>query len=500
MYSTHNHPLGKRVKLILALAVLLLLPTFADAQTEKVKLSSRQMTISEALSEINQQTGYRFALNRSKFNISRNVTFTAVEASVAELVEQMLAGSGYSYVLAADKYLLLVPADKQKDGSPVEIIDADRSSLAYVRSKPVKSDGKTDEDWDTILRQVGDSLILFRFVPGQALFYSPYRGNDESIARMSSLIEANREDILAGRKMVRVNGYCTSYETSTENLQVAKERSNHVKSRFIVYDGMKEENYRTFNSGKSWNGFSDIVTVVFLDTYPNQSEPANVVSEPEPTPVAEPEAAPKEEPQVVQTQEPAVSEPAPVAVVPSATEFRPMLGIKTNLLTWASIMPDFKHYNTYVPNLEVEYYFADKWSVAASGAYADWSAGGNKYFAVSDWSVEPRYWFNNDGRFRWFYAGVYGQMGDYDNQNLHIDDFGNTGDYFGGGVSLGAMIPLGNRFGFELGIRGGYLNRELKAYSYSTEDAAYYLESKETKNEWGIMGIKASLLFRIGRK
>ena len=109
-----------------------------------------------------------------------------------------------------------------------------------------------------------DTAILFRFVPGNRIFYSPYRGNDEAIRLAAQLIERHRAEIESGKAYVLIRGFCGSFPTRQENLAAAKERSNHVKSWFIVHHGMKEEYYRTGNSTYSYKGIKDVVALVGL--------------------------------------------------------------------------------------------------------------------------------------------------------------------------------------------------------------------------------------------
>lgn len=212
---------------------------------------------------------------------------------------------------------------------------------------------------------------------------------------------------------------------------------------------------------------------------------------------AEPEQAepPAQTAQPEQPAEPVQPEPS---VTPEAKPkpFRPIIAVKTNLLYWATVMPDFHSY-TFVPNLEIEWFFKDRWSLAGTGNYAKWGHGDNEYFGISSWSIEPRWWCKGDGQYRWLYIGAYGQVGDYDVQNDRVDRDGNTGNLWGAGLSVGAVIPFSKRWGLEIGIRGGYRHGEVRAYSY--EAPAYFFDYEATDNHWGITGIKASLYFRFGK-
>lgn len=190
---------------------------------------------------------------------------------------------------------------------------------------------------------------------------------------------------------------------------------------------------------------------------------------------------------------------ADVSAVPvqrSGNVFRPVIAVKTNLLEWAGVMPDFRHY-TFVPNLEVEWFFRDRWSLSGKGSYIKRSYGGDKFFAMSSWSIEPRLWIWGNSRFRWLYLGAYGQIGDYDVQNSRTVFTGATGRFWGTGLSLGAAIPFTDRLGVDIGLRGGYRHSTVRDYSH--EIGGDYLERTGTDNHWGITGINVSLYWRFGK-
>lgn len=178
------------------------------------------------------------------------------------------------------------------------------------------------------------------------------------------------------------------------------------------------------------------------------------------------------------------------------SNFTPKVAVKTNVFYWFGMMPDFKHYS-FLPNLEVEWFFMPRWSVVFSGAYSKWEAGKEKFFGVSSWSIEPRFWLGRYGKTEVF-VGAYAQAGDFDNQNLHIDEFGNTGDFYGGGLSIGVYIPLGKQWGAELGIRIGYEYTETDIYSQ--ENQHYIRDYTHTGSKWKITGINASVSYRFGKK
>jgi len=186
----------------------------------------------------------------------------------------------------------------------------------------------------------------------------------------------------------------------------------------------------------------------------------------------------------------------------------PIFAIKTNLLPWAGITPDFKR-TTFMPNLEGEVYFGDRWSVSASALYANWKySGGEKFWGYTAYSVEPRVWIKGDGLFRGFYVGVYGQAGDFNEQKGRIDTEGTetttnvTGDYWDAGISAGYMLPLSKHWCAELSLRGGYRSASYDKYTRSvTPDKIFHYDDNLSgkKNQFTLTGVRINIVYRIGR-
>lgn len=236
--------------------------------------------------------------------------------------------------------------------------------------------------------------------------------------------------------------------------------------------------------------FPELRSSIAATLYLRREKLPEPAPEPEPAPTPEIQTEPQSGPKPVQT------EPAVIPAEPAEKVFRPLIAIKTNLLYWATAMPDFHSY-TYVPNLEAEWFFSDRWSLSGTGNYTNRGYGNGEFFGISSWSLEPRWWFNGDGLYRWFYLGVYGQVGDYDVKNPRTEPDGRTGNLWGTGLSFGVAIPFTNRLGLELGLRGGYRHSDVKIYSVEAPD--YFLDRKTQDDHWGVTGIKASLYFRFGK-
>ena len=195
---------------------------------------------------------------------------------------------------------------------------------------------------------------------------------------------------------------------------------------------------------------------------------------------------------------------------PSGT--RPFnLSIKTNLLPWCTLAPSVMLGNgpvefnkgSFMPNLELEYCFGERWSVDASFLYSYYTYGSDpdNLWGVSSLTLEPRFWLKGDDRFRWLWVGAFGQYGDFDVRGEKISSdglYGRTGKFASGGLAIGCMVPLGAGFCMEAALQAGY--RSVfggEKYRYDKVDDKNYQES--LFNATGMMiGFRLSIVYRIG--
>lgn len=81
----------------------------AQAQERTVSLPSHEISIRDALREIESQTGYRFALGHSNFDLSRVVTLAGSEDTVGSILGQLLKESNRTYRMGSDGQILIIP-------------------------------------------------------------------------------------------------------------------------------------------------------------------------------------------------------------------------------------------------------------------------------------------------------------------------------------------------------------------------------------------------------
>lgn len=346
-----------------------------------------------------------------------------------------------------------------------------------------------------------DSVILFRFVPGKLMFYSPFKGNDKSIAAAEQLIERHREEITSGNAWIFIQGFCGSYGSQKENLRAAKNRTNQVKSWFITHYGMKEEYYRTRNSSRSYQGIRDVVALMgirYAEGYDPLAKERTLQARRDSLErlradsLAALELARREQMRLdslrqaeeLRRQRIADSLAATNAIPERVYTSTPWY-IKSNLIYDVLLMP----------SLEVEYRFNERWSAAVEGNMAWWhNDGKHKYYQLATIIPEARYWFKPQGSRRGHYVGLFGGGGWYDLENGNTGYRGTAGMV---GASYGYMFPIGKHFAFEAGIGVGFMTTKYE--EYLPIDGHYvYLQTNRT-NYVGPLKLKFAFVWNIGR-
>jgi len=173
------------------------------------------------------------------------------------------------------------------------------------------------------------------------------------------------------------------------------------------------------------------------------------------------------------------------------------IGVKTNALLFAGLLPDGSMYSP-VANGAVEVYFMDRFSAQVSFACAMPYNKGDKYnlFGMVNLEVEPRWWLWGNSRFNGLYAGVYGQYGDFDVSIKEKLEDNSTGSFYGGGISVGWLQPLWRGLYVEAGVQAGYRNDTVDVYEF-TPGKPYKRLGTYTLNSFTLQGINLSVGYRF---
>lgn len=159
------------------------------------------------------------------------------------------------------------------------------------------------------------------------------------------------------------------------------------------------------------------------------------------------------------------------------------LAIKTNLLYDIALLP----------NLEVEWRFNDKWSVALEGGVAWWGRySNNRSYRLAMISPEVKRWIRPRAPWHGFYVGLFAGGGLYDFQK---GSPGYRGEGVMGGLSVGYMWPLSRCLSFEAAVGAGYMFTRYKEYKPISGHHVY--QRTKDINYFGPLKVKFSLVWRL---
>ena len=232
-----------------------------------------------------------------------------------------------------------------------------------------------------------DTVYTFRFVTDKDMFYVPFSGNDKELARLEECVERYRQDILAGKIPLHVDGYSAAGESEADNLAMAKVRSNRVKSELIIRQGLTEECFVTKNHSGSGDYVTVRISVPKVATAVQKDERQQAGQESADT---QQEQRGTEESRFVAEQVRADSMVVvhPEAYVPAETTGTAAeetsgtdsytLSLCANLLRWATLTPD----------LGLEWRVSPSWGILVNGSWTSWSWN-DKDRRYALWEVMP---------------------------------------------------------------------------------------------------------------
>ena len=156
--------------------------------------------------------------------------------------------------------------------------------------------------------------------------------------------------------------------------------------------------------------------------------------------------------------------------------------LKTNLLYDAALLP----------NLELEWFINDRWSVSFEGDVAWWKPEFNRVYRLMVLSPEVRYHIKPRAPWHGMYVGLMAGGGMYQLENRHD---GYRGEGGMGGLTFGYMWPVGKHLLFDAEIGAGYMYTRYKVYE-SRDEHKLYMRTK-TLNYFGPLKAKFSIAWRF---
>lgn len=172
--------------------------------------------------------------------------------------------------------------------------------------------------------------------------------------------------------------------------------------------------------------------------------------------------------------------------------FSSNLALKTNALYDLALLP----------NIGVEWAFANRWSVSADWMYAWWSHdSSHRYWRAYGGNLELRHWLakRTSRRLKGHHVGAYAGALVYD------VEFGGTGyqsakwNYMAG-LSYGYSIPIAKRLNIDFNIGIGYLWGNYYKYDYNEDAGLYFWEQTKKRRWFGPTRVECSLVWLLGKQ
>ena len=374
-------------------------------------------------------------------------------------------------------------------------------------------------------QELPDSTRLFRFVPGDDMFYVPWNGNGEALDALLDSLRPYAPQLEAGQMYLCVSSYAPTGNDSIPSGRMGYLRNSRVKSAFITMGGLTEEMFvtdRVFSSPYEVGGkaLRDVVTVMWpasiekiaaiagaeaaarVEAYNRGlSQPETVTTPEQPEADTAVQTEPQAEPiSPMETEETAQTEtvtlPETVAEI-AAAEMEPQqteipadspagtetptgyhLSLRANLLRWATLTPD----------LGLEWRICPSWGILVNGSWTSWTwSDKDRRYAL--WEVMPEVRWYLGGQKAW-YLGAMFKAGQF---NYKLSDTGKQGDLMGGGITGGYQLRLGNALSLDFGLALGYLHVDMEKYAVISD--VRVRRGKETKDWWGPINAGVTLVW-----
>lgn len=108
--SSNRMPVRHAALLLCLVLVLWGAPTTLKAQERPIVLPSTQVSVADAISRIESQAGLIIGVNHGNFDVSRNVRLGSATLGVNELLDDIVAGTGHTYI-RKDRHVIIVTSN-----------------------------------------------------------------------------------------------------------------------------------------------------------------------------------------------------------------------------------------------------------------------------------------------------------------------------------------------------------------------------------------------------
>lgn len=360
-----------------------------------------------------------------------------------------------------------------------------------------------------IAQQPTDTTYIFRFVPNDDMFYVPWNGNDRSLHQLLNILEKNKKQLQAGQMYISVSSYAASANDILTSERMAYIRNNRIKSELITQGGLTEQMFVTDRAIPSSYGkekLRNVVVVTFPASVEKVAEIAGIEAarrvenyNKERSGKAEAERLAKEQAErehlaaqekarkqaeterlAAEREEKERAETERLAAEAAAKAKSHSLSLRANLLRWITLTPD----------LGVEWRLNRHVGILVNGSYTSWTWNSNdRRYALWEIAPEARYYIGKEKR---GYIGAMYKAGSF---NYKLSEIGKQGNLMGGGLTGGYQLKLNKSLNLDFSLALGCLHADYD--KYIVIDGIRVRQGKETKNWWGPISARVTLVWNI---
>lgn len=169
----------------------------------------------------------------------------------------------------------------------------------------------------------------------------------------------------------------------------------------------------------------------------------------------------------------------PQEVAPSAgSDFS--LYLRANTLRWVTLTPD----------IGLELRFKRHYAVVVNGSWTTWSWNDkDRRYALRELAPELRYYIGDKCR---GYVGAIYKVGAF---NYKFSETGKQGNFVGGGITGGYVLPLNRCLSFDFSLGLGYLHAHYDRYNVI--DGVRVRQGNGEKDWWGPISAGVTLTWKI---
>ena len=215
-------------------------------------------TLSDIIRQIEKQTDYLFIYNEHEVNLNKQIAVSTRETTVAEILNRVLQGTGFSYTMEGNHIILVKNMEKMRNvtsGRRITGTVKDDSGEAVVGCnvavKGEKIGAITDMDGRYTIEVPGNSILVFSFLGYKSIEY-PVKDNSVINITMQEDSRSLDEVVVVGygtQKKVNLTGAVSVVEGD----QLAG-RSASTMSQLL--QGAVPNMTVSFSSGRAGDGGS----------------------------------------------------------------------------------------------------------------------------------------------------------------------------------------------------------------------------------------------------